>query len=426
MTESYEAFIKENPELREIIPKGYWDYALGTGDYTGDTLSEQWATNLKKNLRKLYPKHGSVVESIGGFARNKAVIAVGAGPSFNINKNDLLSIYRQNIQFRLNEQPFTIIATNHQYKPLLEMGIFPHFTFLIEGGEHVYDQLCTDVPELGNNSILIASLNANHDILKEWDAQGKSIAFFLPNGEKGRKIFKRKMHRWPDDIMLGTGGNVLNGIFALTFKWLGTRTFIATGNDLSFAAHADIDDRRAGFYADGDYASNINSNRDEAQDRIGWMGIEFEESKTHPSGMMVNLVPVFTSRQFFVYKTWLEIHIGAWAKQGTPFRYYNCSEGGISGVVAMDHGKNSRSKEKLQDISNWKLMDEVVPGRWFTTTLLDAASEWMEFRRKCQTQWEIESGAGNVIALPRGMGGASSIVQPGSGIIVPTSTGIIS
>ena len=426
MSDSYESFTKENPALREIIPKAYWDFALGTGDYTGDTLSEQWLSNLKKNVRKLYPKHGSVPELIGGVAKNKAVIAVGAGPSFNINKNDLYEIYRQNVQFRLSEQPFIIISTNHQYKPLLEMGVFPHFVFLIEGGEHVFDQLCTDVPELGKNSILISSLNANHEILKEWDAQGKSIAFFLPNSEQGRKIFKRKMHKWPDHMMLGTGGNVLNGIFGLTFKYLGSRTFIATGNDLSFAAHEDIDNRRSSFYADGDYESNIKSNRDEAQDKIGWMGIEFEDSKTHPSGKMINLVPVFTSRQFFVYKTWVEMHIGAWAQQGKPFRYYNCSEGGISGVVATDHGKNSKTKDKLRDVKNWKLMDEIVPGRWFTTTLLDAATEWMEFRKKCQTQWAIESGAGNVIDLPQVTDGAKIIVPAGKRIITPTYTGIIS
>jgi hypothetical protein len=326
----------------------------------------------------------------------------------------------------LDEQPFVIIATNHQYKPLLEMGIFPHFTFIIEGGEHVYDQLCTDVPELGHNSILIASLNANHEILKEWDAQGKSIAFFLPNGEQARKVFKRKMHCWPDGLSLGTGGNVLNGIFGLTFRYLGSRVFMALGNDLSFPADSDIEKRRSSFYADGDYASNINSNRDAAQDKIGWMGIKFVESETHPTGKVIDLVPVFTSRQFFVYKTWLELHVGAWAKQGKPFRYYNCSEGGISGVVATDHGKNSRTKEKLKDINNWKLMDEYVPGRWFTTTLLDAANEWMEFRKKCQTLWAIESGAGSVIELPRKMAGASNIVLPGNEIIVPTYTGIIS
>jgi hypothetical protein len=223
--------------------------------------------------------------------------------------------------------------------------------------------------------------------------------------------------------MLGTGGNVLNGIFGLTFKWLGTRVFMAVGNDLSFAPAATVDNRRDSFYADGDYTSNVESNRDEAKDRIGWMGIKFVDSEVHPTKQTVELEPVFTSRQFFVYKTWLEMHLGAWAKQDMPFKFFNCSEGGISGVVATKHGKGNKD---LQDLKNWKLMDDIAPGRWMTRTLLDATNEWMEFRRKCQTQWEIESGAGRVIGLPQKMGGASGIVQPGSGIILPTSTGIIS
>jgi hypothetical protein len=423
----YEKFLEYNPGLKEVVPKSFWDYAVGTGDYTQESLGEQWYQNLKKNLKRLYPKHGSVPEVFGGIGKNKAVIGVGAGPSFNKNKDALKTIYERNLQFLVKDQPFLIIASNHQYKPMLEMGIFPHFVFIIEGGEHVYDQLCTDVPELGKNSILFASLDTNHKILSEWDKQGKAISFFLPGGKQNKKIFKKRTKQDPEPLAIATGGNVFNGIVRCAYSFLKAPVFMAVGNDLSFEASKELDDRRKSFYADEDYSSNIGSDRDEAKDELVWMGIEFEDCKVHPSGKKINLKPVMTSRQFLVYKTWLELHIGVWAPQEIKFRYYNCTEGGISGVVSTEH-----SKEAFKDINRWKLMDEVVPGRWFTTTLLDAANQWMEFLEKCRTQMEIEQGAGglgmtggNVIALPQGTDGARIIVPPGKKIISPPYSGII-
>jgi len=412
----YEEFLKYNPGLKEVIPESFWDYSIETGDFTGDTLGSQWISNLKKNIRHLYPKHRSVPELFGGVAKNKAVIGVGAGPSFNLNKKDLYFIYQQNVRFLVADQPFIIIATNHQYKPLLNMGIYPHFVTIIEGGDHVYDQLCTDVPELGKTSILLSSLDTNHDILKEWDRQGKTIAFFLPGGGENKKNFKKRAHENPDPITLGTGGNVMNAVFSIAFQFLGARVFMAVGNDLSFKASADTDERRKSFYADEDYKSNIESNRDEAKDRLSWMGIKFVDSKVAPHGSMIDLEPVMTSRQFLVYKTWLEMHVGAWGMQGVPFRYYNCSEGGISGVV-----NTERNTQAFKDINTWRLMDEVVPGRWFTMRLIDAANGWMEFLRRCRTLWETEEGAGRLVVSPwqERTGGAKTIVQPGSGIILP-------
>jgi len=422
MTEDkgYGEFIEQNPDLAQVVPESFWKYAVGCGEHTERTLGGEWYRNLKKNLRHLYPKYRSIPEMLGGIGKNKAVIGVGAGPSFNLNKKDLEFIYRQNVHFLLADQPFIIIATNHQYKPLLNMGIFPHFVCLIESGEHVYDQLCTDIPKLGDRSILLASLDANHRILKEWTDSGKELAFFLPGGEQNKKIFKKRIKENPEPLSIGTGGNVLNAVFSIAIWFLGSRIFMAVGNDLCFKADKDIENRRSNFYADGDYDCNIQSNRDEAKDRFTWMGIKWVESKVHPTGKVVDLEPVMTSRQFLTYKTWVEMHVGAWARQKLPFKYINCTEGGICGVVNTENNKAA-----FKDIKTWKLMDEICNDRWFTMTLLDAANEWMEFLEKCQILTGIKNGAGSVIGLPHLTGGAGLIDQHGRPITNRQSSGII-
>ena len=244
---TYERFVEENSKLDQIVPRFVWEYMDGCNRLTKDSLTPLWEYNIRKNLKKLYRKHGSVIDHFAGLGINKAIIAVGAGPSFNINKNILKAVYRANLQYKLDDQPFIIIASNHQFKPLLEMGIYPHFVLLVDGGDNVYDQLCVDIPEIGRNAILLSSIHGSHKVLKEWDRQGRSICFFLNDSDMYKKLYKEIIKKDPDKIAFPQGGNVLITAWLLGMKLFGSSVFMCVGNDLSFKYDPSYDIRKNFF-----------------------------------------------------------------------------------------------------------------------------------------------------------------------------------
>jgi len=385
MAVSYDEFVGSDVNLESIIPKSYWNYVTGSSKYTASVMEETWIENLNLNLKQLYPRHGSFVGQFGNFGKNKAVICVGAGPSFNKNKKFLKEVYDFNIKLPLNKQPFIIIASNHQYRPLLEMGILPHFVLLMDGGSHIYDQLTKKMPPLGKNTVLISTLLADNKMLNKWRKQGKGITFFLPEGEVYRDIFVKSSKDNPEPMTIGKGGNVINSGFLIALNQLGAREYIVLGNDLSFPLSTDVDNRRNTFYADGDYSTN---HHDEASDEFKWMGFEMEKSSVIPGQSLVNFSPMMTSKQLFMYKLWAEMHIGLWAKTQKPFHFFNCSEGGICGVIAKSH-----HKKDMEDRDNWVLMDDLYPKRWHTRTFMEAVTAYLETRAKCQTTMGMHIGA---------------------------------
>ena len=394
---NFDDFIAQNENLEKVIPRGLWDYVEASGRMTAEHMGDKWVGNVEQNLLHLYKRHGSLSDNFLGFGQGKAVIMVGAGPSFNINKHHLKQIYEYNTQFELKDQPFIIIASNHQFKPLLKMGIFPHFVLLGDGGSHIYDQLNTKIPKLGKNSILIATLYADHKTVREWSNQGRPICFFLPQNEKYIEMFEKSTGDDPTNHMIGQGGNVVNAAFMLSLKMLRSRVFMVVGNDLSFPHNPNANKRREFFYADGDYTSNISRGVDEAKDKFMWLGIKMRDNPFEPGKKIVELEPVGVSRQLFIYKTWAETHAISWADSDVAFHYYNCSEGGISGVMA--HSYNSLEMHKRE---NWYLLDDIIPKRWRTRSLLQAVSEFLEARILCQTnQSGLISGAdANLLSLP--------------------------
>jgi hypothetical protein len=108
-----------------------------------------------------------------------------------------------------------------------------------------------------------------------------------------------------------------------------------------------------------------------------------------------------------LYKTWVEFHIAKWADTvDFAFRYYNCSEGGICGVIARKH-----DKKDLEDPKNWMLMDEIAPTRWFTKPLLEAAKDFLEIKESCRIPMGTENDAQSTIILP-GKTGFANVVAP--------------
>jgi len=388
-----------SPTLQSVIPESFYHYMTACGEHTADKLGGMWKKNSRKNIDKFLSKHGTVGEGLKGFAKNKAVIIVGAGPSFKKNRDVLKKLYEFNTKFDIQDQPFVIIASNHMLKPLLDMGIFPHFTVVLDGGNHFRDHflnLNTDM-----KCVMIANITADHKMLKRWDRDGHRISFFMGESDESREIFKEKPGKHLDNMTTFLGGNVMNTSFMLSLRFLHSRFIMTVGNDLSFPIHADHEERKKGFYADGNYETQ-EGKKDEAQHGIAWMAYKHGgQGSFDKNSQLVNYEKVLTSKQLLTYKTWIELHVAKWAEEKEfSFRYYNCSEGGICGVVAKKH-----EKEDLEDPNNWGLMDDVAPLCWFTKPLINAAQDFLEIKKSCRV--ETNANAGGVIDLLPRMGGAS-------------------
>ena len=396
---TYEGLVEASPSVQKIISPDMADKIFGNNDFTVEQLSPVWKKNLKKNLR-LYKKHGSFLESFGRWGVGKAVIAVGAGPSFDKNKHTLKKIYDLNCQFPVEDQPFIIIASNKMFKPLLEMGIFPHFTLLIDAGDALYPQLCKKIPTWAARSILIAGLNTSNKILSKWDRQGGEICFYLIGEDEEKKYFKDETGENPEPIHISQGGSVLNTIWILSHRVLDSEIFIMVGNDLGYKLSEDEKERQKSFYSVGDYRTNILNKRDEAKSNLAWMGFDLYESKIMPGQLMYDLSPRAISGQLWISKTWLEVQATLWAGQ-KPFKIVNASEAGTLGVLyrSFDHGA-------MNEKNNCYLIDEVIPKNWETTTLSRACQKFVE-AKKCM---EINIGARLATGLAEKTVGAGSIV----------------
>ena len=81
---TFEELRNSAPIVSEIITEELADRVFSQSDYTGTHLAPTWRKNMKQNF-EMYKKHGSLYQHFRGFGTNKAVIAVGAGPSFNRN-----------------------------------------------------------------------------------------------------------------------------------------------------------------------------------------------------------------------------------------------------------------------------------------------------------------------------------------------------
>ena len=378
---SYEALLEQSSMVANIITPAMADAIFSVNKHTVDTLSGKWLENTRKNLA-LYKEHGSLIDAFGGFGTNRAVIGVGAGPSFNRNKDVLKQIYEYNLHFPLEMQPFIIVASNKQFKPLLKMGIYPHFVLLIDAGDALYPQLCKDIPKNARESILIAGLHTSPRILNKWVKNGGQICFYSTGGEDEKKLFEKETKDDFERIHISQGGNVLNTLWILAGRMLGSTVYITVGNDLAFKYSKDKAERAKSFYADGDYRMNILNKRDEAQDNMAWMGFEMQKSAFMQNHATYDMTVMGTSRQMWVYKTWFEVQVAIWATKHT-FHVYNCSEAGILGVLARE-----TTSDAMFDRDNWFLIDELLPQRWHTRTLEQAFKDFVEAKYIWQTQME--------------------------------------
>ena len=382
-TLSYEEIIKIHPEIEGVVDPFSWNYIGTSNENTGGHFEDLWRANARRNIeRKMWKRHGSLRKDCMGIGENKAIIGVGAGLSFNKNKAFLKRLVDADGTRDWADRDFIIVASNHQFKPLIKMGIIPDFVILADSSDDVIPQLTEDIPS-NCGTILIVTLAASPKLIKTWTRQGRDLRFYIPSSTSVVDEFKKVTGEDPTPHASLVGGNVLNCLFLLGITAFGSSTFMALGNDLSYALHSDVEKRREMYYADGDYqTTQMQAGRDEAKNTFKWLGFKLERPGiyTGNSNYRFNLSPVGTTHNLWVYKTWIEAWMLANMNTSLRWHYYNCSEGGILGVMSKSYGKAQVSEE------DWFLLDDACP-RYHTMMLEDAVKLFMTAKEmmKCQT-----------------------------------------
>lgn len=378
----YNDAVKINQDIKSVVSKEMWEFVQGRNTVTCDGLGDIWKKNIKENIKKFYGTCGSVSE-LSGLGKNKAVIAIGAGPSLKNNIDLVRALSLEDGTKPYQEQNFVFITSNHQFKPCLKQGIIPHFVMICDAGEHLLPQVCKKIPPNGQATVLLASLQTSPKIIDKWISQGRKVRFLLGAGDELKELFEKETKEPASKVATVQGGNILNNIWTLSGTHLKSTVYMCVGNDLSYPRGDSLKDQRKGFYADGDYSTNLASKRDEARYKMDWMGFEFYNNVLSVEGKpFVRLSPVRTTMQFLTYKLWLETTVALNAARQGVFRYYNCSEGGILGVKC----KEEKGKGMF-DKSNWYLLDEVLPKRWCTRRLKDAVIEFLAAKELMRKQY---------------------------------------
>ena len=381
---------KEGPDwdkhkyLDGVIHKQDWDFITEVNKHTVEHLGGDWVENLKINA-PLWKEHGNV-KDLKGLGENKAVIGVGAGPSFNINKELFREVVTTDGLNDWEDKDFITIASNHQFKPLLEMGVIPDYVLLVDAGtKGVYEQLCEDISFLGQHTTLLTGLHCAPKIVNEWIKQDRPIKFFLSPSPVLMEAFEEHIGEKASEHKTELGGNVMNGAWMISVVHMDSRIFMGLGNDLSFPMHKDIDKRRESYYADGDYTTNAKgsgSGRDEAKSQKMWGGFTLKKKKIIVPGERydIQIDTVGTSHTLWVYKTWLETTLMGQAIQPVSMHYFNCSEAGILGVMA----KSTNIKD-MGKPDNWYLLDEKCH-LYHTAMFRDAVYEYLKAKEMMEEQ----------------------------------------
>jgi hypothetical protein len=395
---------KNNYDAREdlhgVVSRENFEFLGTINKQTVYHLGEQWARNIQYN-KKYWRMHKPLI-SCKGMGINKAVIGVGASPSFHKNKHVLKEWVNRDGVKDWDDRDFITICANHQYKPLLQMGIIPDFVLLVDASDVVLDQLTKDIPKDGQNTILITGVHCSPKVIKTWSKQGRDILFFVSPAPDVMAAFRSVMNRSPDPYKIELGGNVLNGAWMISIAILNSTVFMGVGNDLSFPMKDTLDERRSAYYADGDYSSNApdtGTGRDEAASEKIWAGFSMSKRKImllddKLSGMNrynFELDLVGTSHTLWVYKNWLEVTLLSQCQQPVRFNYFNCTEGGILGVMSKAGPDNA---EAMKDKNNWYMFDDACINKhtkapMYHTAMLEDAIDVFNVAKE-KIRWQIK------------------------------------
>jgi len=381
------------PALKGIIPKNWYEAQGHVNKNTVNFFADQWIDNAEKN-KPLWKKH-TALRNLIDLAKNKCVVGIGGGPSFSKNKEVLKETLNHDGIKEWEDRDFITIASNHMYKPLLEMGIIPDFVLLVDAADTVYGQLCTDIPESGLNTTLITGIHCSNKIISEWSKQGREVAFYLTAAPDVMEIFQKVYKKNPKHHRIELGGNCLNGAWMIGLAIMHSTVFIGVGNDLSYPIKRSLEDQRESYYSDGDYSSNSKdkgSGRDEAAAGKKWAGFTLKDNPIYKATgekadrYHVDLDLVGTSHTLWIYKNWLETSLLNQIQNNLSFHYFNCTEGGILGVMSKTHGNFGdvlASDVSMKDPNNWYMFDEVCK-HYHTAKLKDAVYSFLQAKENME------------------------------------------
>jgi hypothetical protein len=372
--------LEKYPKLGATMPKVVWDTILRADEQTVDRLSDLWTSNVKENLKRNLPKCGWINDGYLDIGRYKAAIAVGSGPSLAKNKSYLKMVSLSDGSRDFKEQDFIVMVPNHSLKSCFDAGIIPHFAMVSDGSPDLAKQM--DVGKSGRHTTLIANIITSPDVIKNWKGPVKLLC---PKSDIVKALVKECLgEELEEEACVTTGGNIMNLSFSLSMGLFRTSVWMCVGNDLSYPPAVSLEDRRKGYYEDGDYSTNIKSKRDEAKGEFVWGGFKLKDNtiwtpKNHISWEGEWL---YTASQLFMYKSWLETNATLLWDAGNQFHVYNCTEGGILGMLLNEDAIPPEKYDEKFDPANWYLMDEISRGRWRTRTLWHACEEFHEAKEK--------------------------------------------
>jgi len=355
---------EEQEHLHGIIPKKSYEYVTNVNESTIRILGKTWTDNLERNKR-YWRKNRKLLDTLG-IGKNKCVIGIGSGMSFNKNKDTLKQILNEDGVKDWPDRRYITIAANHQFKPLMDMGIIPDFVLLVDASDVVMDQLTKGIPQMAKHVSLICGIHCSPKVIAKWTRQGRPVLFYTTPIAEFDDMFKKIYNRDPTKHKMDLGGNVLNGAWMVGITRFRSNVFFGVGNDLSFELKETIEDQRKTYYSDGDYSTNAKetgTGRDEAASEKKWAGFSLTrrsvwlpgESQKGLNRYNISLDTVGTNHTLWVYKTWLEATILGQLSTNGHFHYFNCSEGGILGVMAKED-----DDESLKRDSNWFMLDQVA------------------------------------------------------------------
>jgi len=352
---------EDHKALHGIISKASFDFVHTINDQTVQHLGIEWLNNIAQNKR-LWKKHHSLRDCLH-LGQGKAIIGIGAGKSLDNNFDQVCDLINWDGRKDWEDRDFISIVCNHQLKPMLERGCIPDFVLLVDAGDKVYHQLCKDIPKIAKGVTLITGLQCSPKVLSAWSKQGREIAFYISPAKALLEEFTRVTGKKAKFHQIELGGNVLNGCWMIGMAVFQSNLFLGVGNDLSFEIKEEDKDTQDAYYSDGDYSTNApktGSGRDEAKSKRRWGGYSMTKNPFFAEGITkasdrynINLDIVGTSYTLWVYKTWLETAIVNLGTNAPGAHYFNCSEGGILGVMAKDNNPDAFEK-----IDNWFMLDE--------------------------------------------------------------------
>ncbi len=357
-------------DLHGVISENNFKFLDKINENTDKLLGKTWAENIKKN-KKYWYKHPRIY-SLAGIGVNKAVIGIGSGRSFNKNCSVLKDIIDEDSKKKYIDKAFITIAANHQYKPLLNIGIIPDFVILVDASDVVTKQLIEDIPAFGRKSILITGIHCSPEVIAKWTEQKRKIVFYTTQASAIQDSVREYFNDDPKKTQVQLGGNTINGAFMLGTSVMKSTVFMGVGNDLSFEICKDLDKQRTNYYSDKNYESNAKetgTGRDEGASLKKWAGFKFTDKNK------IELELVGTSHTLWVYKNWLEITMMGQTQYNCYINYMNCTEGGILGVMAKENTAEAYKKAENWFMLDSKCINKFTQRRLYHTLKLEKAAE---------------------------------------------------